>query len=180
MTHGWIPYLDLPGWFNWQDTYRRWSEEVSPSGTIVEVGVHCGRSLGFLLNELCANRGLDHLPRVYAVDVWEDMGAYETFMKHFGAAQVAVIRQPSTMAAKYFNSHSVEYVWIDAAHDYNSVSADLAAWWPKVTREMGGHDYGFPGVKKAVQEFAKREGLRVEVLPSSTKELHMPSWLVRR
>lgn len=52
---------------------------------------------------------------------------------------------------------SLDFVFIDAGHDYQSVLNDIK-WWTPIVRAGGilcGHDYGveeFPGVKKAVDE----------------------------
>jgi hypothetical protein len=50
----------------------------------------------------------------------------------------------------------LDFVFLDAAHDYDNVKADITAWRSKVKSGgyLGGHDYQliFPGVMKAVQE----------------------------
>lgn len=63
-------------------------------------------------------------------------------------------------------------VYIDAAHEYEAVAADLAAYW-KLVRPGGvmwGDDYDgqtgsehCPGVKKAVDEFVAAHGVRFDV-----------------
>ena len=75
-------------------------------------------------------------------------------------------KEYSPQAADSFVDESIDLVYIDALHDYESVSADIRAWYPKV-REGGiiaGHDYllsSWPGVVAAVDEFAEEEGLEV-------------------
>jgi hypothetical protein len=49
-------------------------------------------------------------------------------------------------------------VYIDAAHEYESVKADISAWLPKLKSGaiLGGHDYlgtTEDGVTRAVNEF---------------------------
>jgi hypothetical protein len=56
-----------------------------------------------------------------------------------------------------FANFSVDLIFIDASHDYQSVLNDIILWLPKVRKGgfICGHDYGhlkFPGVKKAVDE----------------------------
>lgn len=73
------------------------------------------------------------------------------------------------------------FVYIDAAHDYESVAADIAAWWPRVLDGgiLAGHDYDatHPGVVQAVDEFAAREGAVVRV----TSDRNVPaSWYAYR
>lgn len=57
----------------------------------------------------------------------------------------------------------IDYLYIDAAHDYESVQADLRAWVPHVRRGglILGDDYGhrlFPGVRQAWNEFEEMCG----------------------
>lgn len=63
---------------------------------------------------------------------------------------------PSVKAAKYVPDASLDFVFIDAGHNYSAVKADIAAWSPKVKHggEILGHDFHpkFPGVIQAVKE----------------------------
>lgn len=63
---------------------------------------------------------------------------------------------PSITAAKFVPEKSLDFVFIDALHTYESCRADIEAWLPKI-REGGmiaGDDYSvrFMGVIKAVGE----------------------------
>ncbi len=55
----------------------------------------------------------------------------------------------------------VDYLYIDGAHDYENVKADIAAYWSCVRKGgvMGGHDIHRPAVFKAVAEFALANNL---------------------
>jgi hypothetical protein len=89
------------------------------------------------------------------------------------AARVELVRDFSLPAAKRYADAFFDWVYIDADHRYESVVADIAAWWPKVKRGgiLAGHDYVFDGdyavgrfgVMTAVLEFALRENLQVSV-----------------
>jgi hypothetical protein len=50
----------------------------------------------------------------------------------------------------------VDFVYIDGSHDYDSVRKDIRLYSSKVRLDgfIGGHDFNWPGVAKAVQEFA--------------------------
>ena len=65
------------------------------------------------------------------------------------------LRMSSLEAASTFDSESLDFVFLDAAHDFLSVAADIEAWLPKVrpTGILGGHDYVscWPGVVQAVE-----------------------------
>jgi Methyltransferase domain len=80
--------------------------------------------------------------------------------------------------------HSLDFVYIDARHDYESVRADLREWFEKLRPGgiIAGHDYvdgdteegGF-GVKKAVDEFFSALDLPVG---STFADPHSPTWWV--
>lgn len=62
----------------------------------------------------------------------------------------------SRCAADAFEDSSLDFVFLDASHDYESVLADIKYWEKKVrlTGFIAGHDYGgtWKGVKRAVDE----------------------------
>lgn len=70
--------------------------------------------------------------------------------------RVRVLRIGSVEAARIFDDGTVDYVWIDANHNYEPVVADIAAWTKKIRPggAIGGHDYTpeYPGVQRAVRE----------------------------
>jgi predicted O-methyltransferase YrrM len=132
--------------------------------TIVEVGTYMGGS-AWLIVLLTHLRGC----HTYCVDPWDGStdiqhspeeweAVYRCFLRNledlnFGR-HLTVLRQSSVQAACSFDDESVGLVFIDANPDVDSVSADIAAWWPKLKRGgvMLGHDYSpsFPGVIDAV------------------------------
>lgn len=66
-------------------------------------------------------------------------------------------RMSTQAAAQRVEDDSLDFVFIDADHTYEGVSADIAAWRPKIRRNgmLMGHDYNekmFPGVVQAVDE----------------------------
>lgn len=71
-----------------------------------------------------------------------------------------LIRQRSLEAVQDIADNSLDFVFIDADHAYESVKADIAAWTPKVRPGgiVSGHDYyltrqGNEGVIRAVNEY---------------------------
>lgn len=86
--------------------------------------------------------------------------------------RACVVKDGSLSAAErlamQFGNASFDVVFLDAAHDYESVKSDIAAWRPLV--KAGGlfifHDYTHPrnagrgyGVRRAVDEWAESEGI---------------------
>lgn len=72
--------------------------------------------------------------------------------------KVKIIELPSIEAAKQIDDESLDFVFIDADHSFESVLADITAWFPKVRKGglISGHDFEhprFPGVSKAVCKY---------------------------
>jgi hypothetical protein len=93
-------------------------------------------------------------------------------------------RADSRQAAARVPPASADFVYIDARHDYESVSADLAAWLPRVRPGglLAGHDYfdgerqgQLYGVRRAVDEFSRCHGLKLSV---TRRDYPEQSWLV--
>lgn len=58
-----------------------------------------------------------------------------------------IVQAMSHEAASSFQDGQLDYVWIDASHDYENVKRDVASWLPKLKAGgiMLGHDYPEPG-----------------------------------
>jgi len=65
-----------------------------------------------------------------------------------------VIEDDSANGAKWFEDKSLAFVFVDAAHDYESVKRDIAAWLPKMKpgAVLAGHDAQHAEVMRAVNE----------------------------
>jgi len=81
--------------------------------------------------------------------------------------RVLLLKEFSPEAASNFTDGSLDWCYIDANHGLEAITADLAAWWPKVKKGglFGGHDYRndttWPQnceVKRAVDEFVRQLG----------------------
>lgn len=102
-------------------------------------------------------------------------------LMRFGA-RVRLLRvEAAAVAAAIGSDYRPGFVYIDADHRYESVVADLAAWWPQVAPGgiFAGHDYmpEHVGVRQAVDEFVAAEGLTLQL----TQELaEYRSWWVRK
>lgn len=89
------------------------------------------------------------------------------------------VRQPSLEAAQGFDDGSLDFVYLDANHEYEHVLKDIEAWYPKVKIGgiLAGDDYGpvpeqqvdfgkgvhIFGVKRAVDEFAVKRAKNVSI-----------------
>ena len=160
------PALDIEGWMS--EAELAWlAEQASRSFLIAEVGSWKGRSTRALADN---TTGI-----IYAVDTWNPEPAewmdsytytkamlkiqsdiYKAFIAnlepHATNGRVIPIRLSSIDAARSLE-HEFDFVFIDAAHDYDNVCADIRAWESK-TLVLAGHDYvqSWPGVIRAVDE----------------------------
>jgi len=153
-------------WFTYPGLYKQAVQQFT-DGNFVEVGSWKGRSAAFLGVEII-NSGKPI--KLYCVDTWkgslEHQGLdcikndslYHEFIINTKSIDSVIIpvRMPSLEAAMQFEDNSIDFVFLDASHEYEDIKADIEAWYPKVKPGglFAGHDYGWPGVQRAVNEFA--------------------------
>lgn len=156
-------WKDVEGWCDFAEFYDHVAERLQDGDIFAEVGVWKGQSLIYLAQRL-QDMG-KHGVRIFAVDSFagdEGTGRVKNLAREFlqniraaGVDQMITVRfMESPRAATLFWDGALAGVFIDASHDYESVKADLAAWLPKVRLGgiFAGHDYGSPGVQRAVDE----------------------------
>jgi hypothetical protein len=169
----------IPGWFTYPKLYAKAVADAPDGCAFAEVGCFLGRSAGYLAREI---KRSGKTITLYCIDSWDNFttgpdlahqtaamvmagfaedSLYGAFLAHMNILGVRDIIRPlklrSPGAAQNFLNGSLQFIFIDAAHDYGSVTADLKAWWPKVAPggRMAGHDYNnnHPEVDRAVQDF---------------------------
>lgn len=158
-----------------------------------EVGVFAGHYSDILLNNI---PGLE----LFCVDFWGGYTGYRDkgFDHHMIAAynkakatlegRATMIKAFSVEGAKQFDDESLDFVYIDANHEYKFVKEDIEAWTPKVRKGgiVSGHDYyvsktGNDGVIRAVNEYAKEHGYNLELTEWDKETIldhddRQPSW----
>lgn len=161
-----MKYSDIPGYCDFHEFYKSIFDSLPDNAVIAEVGVYLGHSVAYMAT-LAKESGKKIT--IHAVDTFE--GSEEHQQKGVGyfydqyfdnlcdcgvRDYIADVKSDSVFAASLYPDDHFDFVFIDAAHDYESVKKDIEAWWPKVKQcgIISGHDYcvSWPGVMKAVNE----------------------------
>jgi Methyltransferase domain len=109
----------------------------------------------------------------------------ELLAKHGSRSEIW--RTTSVEAAQRVPDRSLDFVYIDARHDYDSVLEDLEAWFPKLRAGgiMAGHDYadgvfrqGVFGVKSAVDHFFGAREITVHATDGRVPVEMFATWLI--
>ena len=145
-----MTWRDIPGWTAHIDEFYPWlAQRIPHGGTFVEIGVFLGRSLA-LMSELRPDL------EIWAVDPWLDgesqgytgPGEHAEYVAKYGSLFRAFLA-----SAPHFNrihihrgtSRSLlvgaDAVFIDGAHDYESVREDIRHAQRWGARWISGHDY---------------------------------------
>lgn len=166
----------IPGMFDFASVYDAAVAAAAPHAVFVEVGCLAGRSTCYLASAIRAS-GKDIT--VYAVDsatgsptdttgrvIVPAMGGSLAGILHrniLGCGLepwIVPIVTTSARAARLFNDGTIDFCFIDGDHRYESVTADLRCWWPKIRPGgmLAGHDYRqsaswLQGVTPAVHDF---------------------------
>lgn len=153
---------EIPGWFDFRAVYDHVAKTIPDGGIFMEVGTWKGKSAIYL-----DQRFQDLGKKVNLVTVDTFKGDSETGRKNVreefdrncqeaecDLVSFRAIESESIEAATRFDDASLDGVFIDAAHDYESAKADIDAWLPKVKLQgfFGGHDVDSEGVSKALSE----------------------------
>lgn len=147
--------MDLP---NLQSLPRReclgfWLSANDLNGEGAEIGCAAGEFSSLILSQWKGER-------LHMVDPWqkqdkevykESTNEHGEFEKWFQMCVDLAKREPrahlvrslSVDAAKDIPDRSLDFVYIDAAHDARNVMQDLDSWWSKIRYGglMGGHDF---------------------------------------
>lgn len=161
-------------WFGYEQVYSMLLEKTPDNGHIVEVGSWKGKSASYLAVEI-HNSGKKI--RLDCVDTWlgstehqndeyvKSDTLYNLFLTNIEPVKHIInpVRMDSCEAYKLYQDESIDAIFIDAAHDYDSVKKDIVRWLNKVKRGgiLAGHDYTtyWPGVVAAVNEILGKSNI---------------------
>lgn len=108
---------------------------------------------------------------------------FNTFNNKLGHTNSILVRELGTNYASQHPDQSLDFVYLDSDHKYQSVKSEIEAWYPKVKVGgiLAGHDYiershieEF-GVIQAVTEFIEQENLTLH-----TTDEQFATWWVTK
>lgn len=169
-------WYEIDGWFTWRSAQEEAVKFFPANSRFVEVGTYLGRSLCSLAEvvsqsgknitivgiDTCRGsgpegwRGKDYHQNAVAEGNGTFAGALHKNLIDCGFGdKVVLIISNSVSASGLFSDGSLDWVHLDARHDYASVKADIEAWLPKIKAGgwLSGDDYDeqkWPEVVKAV------------------------------
>ena len=168
-------WKDVEGYFSYTNLYDIALKYCPDNSIFVEVGSWMGRSTCYMGEEI---KNSQKNIKFYAVDTWagseepqhketieklenQNLSLFDIFKFHLKSCGVSEYVTPfqttSLIAAEQFEDNSLDFVHIDASHDYENVLADIRAWYPKVKPGgfITGDDYviNWGGVIQAVKEY---------------------------
>ena len=169
-------WYEIDGWFTWRSAQEEAVRFFPEDSRFVEVGTYLGRSLCSLCEivshsgknitiigiDTCRGsgpegwRGKDYHQNAVAEGKGTFAGALHKNLLDCGFGDNAVLIVSNSLTASgLFGDASLDWVHLDARHDYASVKADIEAWLPKIKAGgwLSGDDYNeekWPEVVKAV------------------------------
>ena len=146
-------------------------------GEGVEIGVRTGDHSKYIMNNwACSKFHMVDREQEHQNQLHDDLKAW--MIKNFPNKH-EIHRDYSINAAKKFKDNSLDFIYIDARHDYDGVMEDLVAWYPKlqIGGVFAGHDFvpdgnlkeGKFGVQGAVTAFVREKGIEIQSISDKDK-----------
>lgn len=175
---------DCQGWHSDHELFKRLLLQVNPEVIIEVGSWKGASAIGMLTkcDQIGEEQGRVYKPHLFCVDTW--LGSpeiwkiaayreanprphgypriYHQFLNNVRRSgyqdQVTPLPMTSRQGAGLLSDHGVmaKLIYIDASHDYVDVAEDLKLYWNLLAPggTMFGDDWGFFGVRVAVEEFA--------------------------
>ena len=193
-------YFSIPGWFVQEDLFTQMVLSCNDIDEyhFVEMGSWKGKSSTYMAVEIlnsgkrikfdCVdtwNGSEEHLDKNN--DSYEPLleipnGLYNEFLKNIHPVKSVInpIRMSSIEASKLYKDNSLDFIFIDGAHDYKSVKEDVEHWFPKlkIGGYISGDDYAWPSVSNAVNEYFGKKN--VTSIKAPAYNYAEQTWLVQK
>lgn len=186
-----LQFSNIDGWYNYSNFYKAMVDRVDDDAHFVEVGVWKGQSAAGMCELIYKSgkrikfdaidwfRGSQEHENMVGVfpeslpveerENWLYQHCLDNLKPGIDLGLVNVIKANSLDAVKMYEDNSLDFVFLDASHEYEDLLPELDLWWNKLKPGgvFGGHDYGnwsFVGVARAVNKFAEQNDLVVHYI----------------
>lgn len=177
MEHIW---KNINGWFDFQTIYTEAVINARDGAKFVEIGCFLGKSTSYMAVEIInsgkkitfdvidkfdINLFKGHRSEKWIYDLIDKHRKFESddlftmFWRNVEPVKQGITKiwaGDSIKVAQDFQDNSLDFVFIDANHEYEAVKLDIETWLPKVKvgGVLAGHDHSpdWPGVEKACME----------------------------
>jgi hypothetical protein len=155
-------------WFDYGDLYSSIVLKYPNGSHFVEVGSWKGRSAVYMGVEIYNSQ---KNIKFDCVDTWKgspeveshmndpavkEDKLYEVFLENIKplSSIIIPIKNTSVEASKLYKEKSLQFVFIDASHEYEFIKEDIQHWLPKIAPGgiLAGHDCNYGPVDRAINE----------------------------
>ena len=172
-------------WMDYQSLYSEMVNHFTDNSHFVEIGSWKGRSASYMAVEIFNSRknikfdcvdtwcgSVEHLdPNSFYFHqelITDKDWLYYQFLQNTRPVcdTITPIRMTSLDAVSLYENRSLDFIFIDASHEYEDVKKDIIGWYPKLKLGgiIAGHDYtSYDGVKQAVDEILINKNLIVRL-----------------
>ena len=172
-------------WMDYQSLYSEMVNHFTDNSHFVEIGSWKGRSASYMAVEIFNSRknikfdcvdtwcgSVEHLDpnsvHFHQELITDKDWLYYQFLQNTRPVCdiITPIRMTSLDAVSLYENRSLDFIFIDASHEYEDVKKDIIAWYPKLKLGgiIAGHDYtSYDGVKQAVDEILINKNLIVRL-----------------
>ena len=172
-------------WMDYQSLYSEMVNHFTDNSHFVEIGSWKGRSASYMAVEIFNSRknikfdcvdtwcgSVEHLdPNTFYFHqelITDKDWLYYQFLQNTRPVCdiITPIRMTSLDAVSLYENRSLDFIFIDASHEYEDVKKDIIGWYPKLKLGgiIAGHDYtSYDGVKQAVDEILINKNLIVRL-----------------
>ena len=168
-------------WMDFQELYSEMVNYFPDNSHFVEVGSWKGSSASYMAVEIlnskkriifdCVDTWLGSIEHTdpnslfFVKELLEDKDwLYYQFLNNTRPVCDVInpVRSSSLDSVNLYENRSLDFVFIDASHEYDDVKKDILAWYPKIKKGgiISGHDFTtFEGVRQAVDELIINKGM---------------------
>ncbi len=162
-------------WFSYLELYKNMVERFPSGSHFVEIGSWKGKSAVAMAVEIinsnkkisfdCIDPWYDLKPDGEYFETWCS-NLYETFLENIKPVQdyITPMRMTSMQAVNLYQDNSLDFVFIDANHEYEYIYEDIEKWLPKVKVGgiLSGHDISYEPVFQAVKDHGLEHQIKID------------------